>query len=109
MQKRLCIFTMTVISACITSAFAATPVALEHQPVSILQAFSPTSGYSAALPSSSLKKRSEHTDFNQTTHIRTQQMFAGYPVWGADAVIHIPNGSNSSLATLHKANKKISH
>src|SRR4051812_20478377 len=30
----------------------------------------------------------EHTDFNGTKHSRLQQTYLGYPVFGADIVIH---------------------
>lgn len=30
-------------------------------------------------------------DFNQTAHIKIQQTYQGYPVWGGNIVLHIPN------------------
>lgn len=46
-------------------------------------------------------------DFNHTLHIRMQQTYAGYPVWGADSVVHVPNVGDDknvvvSNAALHK-------
>jgi pseudolysin len=39
-------------------------------------------------------------DFNKTLHIRFQQTYSGYPVWGADGVMHIPNAdARASLSS----------
>lgn len=32
-------------------------------------------------------------DENQTLHVRIQQTYAGYKVWGADAIVHVRNGA----------------
>lgn len=36
-------------------------------------------------------------DATQTLHVRLQQMYLGYPVYGADAVMHIPHASNKKM------------
>ncbi|HTM63803.1 MAG TPA: M4 family metallopeptidase [Gammaproteobacteria bacterium] len=70
------------------SAFAAKPINLEHQKLSTLQAIvsSPSSG-------TEIREISRATGKTNILHVRVQQMYSGYKVWGADAVIHIPNGS----------------
>lgn len=47
-----------------------------------------------------VKELSSVVDFNQVKHIRIQQTYAGFPVWGADGVIHIP--ARLSQASLSK-------
>lgn len=37
-----------------------------------------------------IKETSRHYDFNQTLHVRFQQRFNGYRIWGADGVLHYP-------------------
>jgi pseudolysin len=64
-------------------ALAAKPLDLQHQPASVLQSF-----FSA---NSGVKEISQKKDVNQTMHIRMQQMYAGYPVYGADAILHVPH------------------
>lgn len=97
-------FVLSALSlACVTSVFAAKPIDLKSQPVSSLQSFI-TPSISAA-PSSSLKQIRSEVDFNQTTHLRVQQTFGGYPVWGGDAIVHVPHGVNVSLANLANSPK----
>src|SRR3990167_206646 len=77
---------------------AAKSVDLKQQPVSYLQNFlsSPTA---AAIKDVKIKEINRSIDFKQTLHIRIQETYAGYPVWGADAIVHIPNGkSETTLA-----------
>lgn len=45
----------------------------------------------------SLKEKNRDQDFNNTVHIRAKQMFAGYPVWGGDIIIHVPDGKSITL------------
>jgi pseudolysin len=63
------------------SAQAAVEIKLEEQSKT-LQSF--------VTNNSNLQETSRHTDSNGVTHIRVQQQYAGIPVWGADAVIHVP-------------------
>lgn len=75
------------------SAYAAEPVDLGKQPVSMLTPY-------VSAPANNLRSRSikvdelqetrRATDTNNTTHIRMQQYHAGYPVWGAESVAHVP-------------------
>jgi pseudolysin len=53
-------------------------------------------------------KISESVDANQTTHIRIQQTYSGYKVWGGDAVIHTrtPHANfNALLAAKNNSDK----
>ncbi len=92
-MKKANVFILGMIaSTCMTSAFAATPVDLRHQPVSMLNAFA-----TSLIPhSSQLNQVSRSTDFKKTTHVRLKQTFAGAPVWGGDVIVHIPKGGNTS-------------
>lgn len=78
-----------------SSAFAATPVNLSHQQLSILQSF---------VSGTEVHETSRAVSRSKTTHIRIQQTYQGYKVWGADAVIHVPNSGqalrNSDLQTV---------
>jgi len=75
------------------AAFAATAINLSHQPISTLVSVERT----AANVQMNLQQLNVHIDANQTAHIRVQQTFSGVPVWGADAVLHVPNGGARSL------------
>ncbi|OGT43799.1 MAG: hypothetical protein A3F42_01205 [Gammaproteobacteria bacterium RIFCSPHIGHO2_12_FULL_37_34] len=71
-------------------SYAAQPVDLNQQPVSYLHTFlSPTLLAKNAV---NIKEVSRSIDFNQTLHIRIQETYAGYPVWGSDAIVHLPKG-----------------
>ncbi|MFI4919520.1 MAG: zinc metalloprotease ProA [Legionellales bacterium] len=54
----------------------------------------------ATAATNSLQYVSQHTDSNQVTHIRMQQLYAGFPVFGGYAIIHSKNTAKS-LATAH--------
>lgn len=79
---------------CATSAYAAHPIDLRHQNITTLQSL--FSSPSAARGAASIKEISSSVDFKNTLHVRIQQTYAGYNVFGADAVVHIPNGAKSS-------------
>ncbi|MDR3478873.1 MAG: M4 family metallopeptidase [Gammaproteobacteria bacterium] len=64
--------------------FAAKPLDLQHQPASVLRSF-----FSA---NSGVKELNQKSDFNHTVHVRMQQVYAGYPVYGANAIMHVPHG-----------------
>lgn len=81
-------FLLSGLTFAAVNAFAANPVDLAHQNVAFLLP-SLTAGVNAAQPMFQEIKRS--SDMNQTLHVRVQQMYAGVPVWGGDAVIHIPH------------------
>ncbi len=81
-------------------AHAAKPVDARHNlsVLTSLTAPSVKSGISAT-------EISRRVDFKKTLHVRIQETFSGYPIFGADAVVHIPNGANTgkSLAEVNSA------
>lgn len=84
-------FALSLVSlACASSLFAATPINLRHQSIPL---FSPTFAGSNI----SFSQTSKNVDLKQTTHIRIQQNYLGYPVWGAEGVIHVPKGGKTTL------------
>ena len=74
------------------SVYAAQPVDLGKQPISVLKSYmaAPSNTRSLVNSPDQLKETSRNVDRNQTTHIRVQQTHNGYLVWGADAVVHMP-------------------
>lgn len=97
MNKRNLLVISIISMACASSIYAAQPIDLKHKPSSILQSFMPNQLSASANTGSSIKETSSNVDFNQTKHIRIKQTYAGYPVWGSDAVVHIPHGNHVSL------------
>jgi len=96
------LFALSLLSSvCMTSVFAAKPVDLRHQSVTLLQPYLAAHITAAQV---GLKEVRRSIDFNQTTHIHLQQMYAGNRIWGGDSIIHIPKGGNTALAAV-AANK----
>lgn len=97
------------------TVLAAKAVNLNQQPFDYIQQhfkLSQTSqGVKSAIKSTAqsddLIIRSSHKDFNNTAHIRLQQHFAGVPVWGATAVLHVKNDANRDTPTLLAKSPKI--
>src|SRR3990167_5472793 len=88
------------------TVFAAKPIDLSHQQVAMLQTFlsSPTAN------AIKLEEINRSLDFNKTLHVRIQQTYSGYPIFGADSVIHIPHGEKTakgiaSVLTAAKVNQ----
>lgn len=79
---------------CIPSAFAAKPVKLNHQQMSVLQSFVSATRQGQV----QVKETQRNVDHSNKLHVRIQQTYAGYPVFGADAVIHVPGGGKSRKA-----------
>lgn len=86
------------------SIYAAKPIDLIQQPVSQFQNLFPEQHNAAGITFSEL---SRFQDFKKTWHVRIQQTYAGYDVWGADAIIHIPkaNQLGNSLSEILTAAK----
>lgn len=63
-------------------------------PINLMKSSSTLSSLSAQ-PDTSIVETSRALAANKTLHIRIQEMYSGYKVWGADAVIHIPNGGKA--------------
>lgn len=69
-----------------TPDFAAVTLNLHHEhPLILLKQAYPLA----------LRELSRQSDFNKTLHIRLVQTYMDYPVWGAHAVVHIPDGKDS--------------
>ncbi|OGT53234.1 MAG: hypothetical protein A3E84_01265 [Gammaproteobacteria bacterium RIFCSPHIGHO2_12_FULL_42_13] len=84
---------LTGLSALLVSlpAFSATSIDLTNQPISYLL-------HQTIAPSNiKIKEINRLSDFNNTLHIRIAQTYQDYPVWGSDAVIHIPKLGRSTL------------
>lgn len=93
------IFKMSAISlVCMSTAFAAVPVDLSNKPAEFLKPMVTTHLTLGA--QANVKQVSRNVDFNQTTHIRIKQMYSGYPVWGSDAIVHIPHNSRATLMSM---------
>jgi len=78
------------------AVYAAKPIDLNHQNVSILQSFISSPSVAAVKGAVNVKEVSRDVDFNQTLHVRVKETYSGYPVWGGEAIVHIPNGANSA-------------
>jgi len=77
-----------------SATFAAKAVDLNQQPSNFFRTMliaNSTLGSSAT----SIQEISRHTDFNNITHIRAKETFAGYPVWGSDVIAHVAHGAAS--------------
>ena len=90
-----------------STTFAAQAIDLSKQNIGALQSFIASPTHGAIKETASLKETNRATDFKQTLHVRVQETYMGYPVWGGDAVIHIPYGSQTgkSLANVLEAAK----
>jgi pseudolysin len=99
-KKRFVFSTLALMSIASLPGYAATPVDLSHQNASILQSFIASS--SIVEKGNDLQKLRQEMDSKQQLHVRMQQTYQGYPVWGADAILHIPGATDkqSSLADL---------
>lgn len=56
----------------------------------------------------SLRFINQHTDANHITHVRMQQEYAGFPVFGGFAIIHSHHSANALLHGIHPVNMKMS-
>jgi len=95
----------SVVAVCISGsvlpAFSATLVDLGHQNISVLKPYlsAPVSLAPNNKPVSKVEELNRSVDFNHTLHVRMRQTYAGYPVWGAEGVVHVPGakGDKQSL------------
>lgn len=67
----------------IGSVYAAKAIDLSHAPLNTLKNIINTN--------EQLKEKSQTVAFNKTLHIRLQQEYLGYRVWGAEAIVHLPH------------------
>ena len=86
---RSSIFTLGLSIACSMPAFAAKPIDLGRQSISILNPIA----RAASVEPVQLQEIKRSTDFNQTLHVRMQETYQGYPVWNGDIIIHIPHAN----------------
>lgn len=92
-----------------TSLYAATLVDMRHQSTSTLQTYlnpvaTPANKTNllqgtqpALMPITKLVPVHTSSDFNQQTHTRYQQTYNGYRVYGAEVIVHMPQGLHSNL------------
>jgi pseudolysin len=79
---------------------AAEPVSLQNISFAQLkQKFTLALVKQAISPRDSLNFIREHTDLNQITHIRMQQYYAGFPVFGGYAIVHSPKPVKDLVST----------
>lgn len=71
---------------------AASLIDIRHENTAILQSFI----HSPSLKNqqTQLQEISRLIDTKKTLHVRVQETYQGFPIVGADAVLHIPNGAN---------------
>src|SRR3990167_3663706 len=72
----------------LAAAWGAIPIDLRYHSMPLL----------AAESGSSFKTISTYTDFKHHQHIRMQQMYQGYPVWGANVIQHSPGATLLSVS-----------
>ena len=104
-MKRNVDISPVILIAALTSSvplYAATPVALQGTSLKQLQqTFHMTSpGRSRALATAvdSLQLVGQHTDEKKVAHVRLQQEYAGFPVFGGYAITHAPTAKRSLQA-----------
>lgn len=56
----------------------------------------------AAVPTDSLRFISQHIDNNKIAHVRMQQDYAGFPVFGGYAILHGTGSANSIVQATHE-------
>lgn len=105
MKKNFPVFTLSLLALALAGpALSAQPVNLAQQPFSVLSApavhvLSATGTHDTY--TTSVRQTGHHQDARHVTHIRIQQTFSGIPVWGTDAVVHVPASTGSvSFTTL---------
>lgn len=69
-------------------ALAATQVNVAHEKSASLTSMLSTSA------ANQFTEVSRHVDQNETAHIRLKQYYHGYPVWGGEVILHVPNGKS---------------
>lgn len=103
-------FKLSILSLALTSifsgTFAATPVDINHKGVAYLNSFVEKPGFTNN--KTIIKEYKRHIDFNHTMHMRAQETYAGFPVWGSHITVHIPNGDakSSGFSAFNQANKE---
>lgn len=89
-QRFFLVFSTIILICFSTSIFAAKVIDLKFQPASVLQAMSGNNQIS-------FKEVSSTSDLVQKTHVRLQETYANYPVWGGELIVHYPSDQKTSL------------
>lgn len=83
----------------LSPAFAAKLKNLRHQaPVSLRLLGLLPSVTPSLKPQASLQELSRSSDFKNRLHIRLQETYGGYPVWGAGVLLHLPQTEQGEKA-----------
>lgn len=80
-------------------AKAADPILLQNASFSEVKQKFALSTQGVTVTKDSLSFISEHTDRNQVTHVRMQQRYVGFPVYGGYAIMHSMNKAKSLAAS----------
>ncbi|KTD54982.1 zinc metalloproteinase precursor [Legionella sainthelensi] len=83
----------------VSPAKAADPILLQNASFSEVKQKFALSTQGVAVTKDSLSFVSEHTDRNKVTHVRMQQKYVGFPVYGGYAIMHSMNTAKSLAAT----------
>jgi len=83
------------------NVYAATPVDLAKMNPVRLQTLLSTQGL--ANQNFQFKEIQRDLDFQKMLHIRVQQTYAGFPVWGGDAIFHVKQGEKYASIPLQDA------
>ena len=100
------IFYLTPLAAClavvISPVNATEPLSLQQTSLTEVQQFFqlelPTVKLSASIPTDALRFVRQHTDKNNMTHVRMQQQYVGFPVFGGYAIMHSPRPARTLLS-----------
>lgn len=87
--------------------YAASPIDISHKGITYLQNYLVKPGFTGSNKSAILEKQ-RGIDFNHTLHMRAQQTYAGYPVWGGNIAVHAPQTTTAEkgfAGFMAKANK----
>jgi pseudolysin len=84
----------------IMPVYAAEPVNLMKQP------FSAINSLSVNHSNISIMETKRSVDTQNNLHVRIQEMYSGYRVWGADAVVHIPKGAETRASLANAGSVK---
>lgn len=82
-----------LVSVNVSSVFAADVIDLSQQKNSFLRSFLPKPSLGPGKSANNLREINQSNDFNNMLHVRLQQNYLGYPIWGADAVVHVPQSA----------------
>lgn len=85
------VYLSSLVFFALSPTFAAQPLPLQNASLNDLQGFQlmlPRMMKSSAMSPNTLQFVKQHIDQNNTTHMRMQQYYAGFPVFGGFAILH---------------------